>query len=84
MVPIDPQTGLRATDQCPVVIDEAFYEGEEPHQSCSRHGSRVVPVDATTARDNAGNAREGEDEYSPTGQQPSRPPAKEKPWWQLF
>src|SRR5581483_1806108 len=36
-VPIDPQTGLRATEQCPVVIEEAFYEGEEPRESCTLH-----------------------------------------------
>lgn len=83
-VSIDPQTGLRATEQCPLVIEEAFYEGEEPHEACTRHGGGVVPVDATTdqARPDDGRDRDAD---SPSTRQPSsRPPVKEKPWWQLF
>ena len=84
---IDPQTGLLATDQCPVVIDEAFYDGEEPHQPCSRHGSGIVSVDAPSHGDNAIDDHEGEAARRSrlrTEPQPPRPPANEKPWWQLF
>jgi penicillin-binding protein 1B len=78
IVPIDPQTGLRATEQCPLVIDEAFYSGEEPHMPCSRHGTGVIPVETSpersepVAEDGRGEERE------------LRPPVREKPWWQLF
>ena len=78
VVSIDPQTGLRATEQCPVVIDEAFYAGEEPHEPCSRHGTGVIPVETTTGRDNPTN-EDGRVEVPE-----ARPPAKEKPWWRLF
>jgi penicillin-binding protein 1B len=78
VVPIDPQTGLRATDQCPVVIDEAFYDGEEPQAPCSRHGSGVLPVETTVERG------ESADERGRREERETRPPAREKPWWQLF
>lgn len=78
VVPIDPQTGLRATDQCPLVIDEAFYEGEEPYTPCSRHGTGVIPVETTTERDKSA------DENGSGKAREVRPPAKERPWWRIF
>jgi penicillin-binding protein 1B len=78
VVPIDPQTNLRATAQCPVVIDEAFYNGEEPQASCSRHDTGVIPVETTTERGESADKDEREAERE------TRPPVREKPWWQLF
>ena len=86
LVPIDPLTGFRATEQCPVVLDEAFYEGEEPYQPCPRHASRVVPIEATPDRDRV-DEQEGQDvshSRPRADQQLPRTPAREKPWWQLF
>ena len=86
LVPIDLQTGFRATEQCPVVIDEAFYEGEEPHQPCSRHASGVIPIETTPDRDRPASEREGQDVSNsrPRVEPPPPPPAREKPWWKLF
>jgi len=86
LVPIDLQTGFRATEQCPVVIDEAFYEGEEPHQPCPRHASRVIPIETTPDRDRPASEREGQDVSNsrPRVELPPPPPAREKPWWKLF
>ena len=87
VVPIDPQTGARATAQCPIVIEEAFYSGGEPREFCPRHSSGVIPVEAETHRDREAERREGEGEQDPggrSGQHPFFPPAKNKPWWQIF
>jgi len=86
LVPIDLLTGGRATEQCPVVIDEAFYEGEEPQQPCPRHASRVIPIETTPNRDHASDEQEGQDggNSRPSAEQQPRTPAREKPWWQLF
>ncbi len=35
---IDPATGALATDLCPQVITEVFFEGAVPHQVCPYHG----------------------------------------------
>jgi membrane carboxypeptidase/penicillin-binding protein len=78
IVPIDPQTGLRATDQCPVVIDEAFYNGEEPQAPCSRHGSGIIPVETAV------EPSESADEGGRREKREPEPPAREKPWWRLF
>ncbi len=37
MIDIDPLTGYRATPNCPKVIQEAFFEGEEPTGFCPLH-----------------------------------------------
>ena len=37
MVDIDPLSGYRATSNCPQVIQEAFFEGEEPTGFCPLH-----------------------------------------------
>ncbi len=85
VVPIDPQTGERATPQCPLVLDEAFYDGEEPLQSCSRHGSAIVPVETRPENNTDRPEREERFHGQPDTRQPSiLPPRKEKPWWQIF
>jgi penicillin-binding protein 1B len=84
LVPIDPQTGERATAQCPVVLEEAFYEGEEPQRPCSRHGSGIVPVETRPERNNDQPEREERFNAQPGAGQPILPRRKEKPWWQLF
>lgn len=79
VVAIDPQTGLRATDQCPIVMDEAFYAGEEPRAPCSRHGTGVVPVETNPERRELDAGEDGRAE-----ERGRRPPAQEKPWWRIF
>lgn len=37
-VAIDPETGARATDECPSVLAEAFVDGTIPDQPCPLHG----------------------------------------------
>ncbi|MBI2357809.1 MAG: PBP1A family penicillin-binding protein [Deltaproteobacteria bacterium] len=46
MVDIDPESGYLATPECPQVIREAFFEGEEPTRYCPLHRpaeARVFP-----------------------------------------
>jgi membrane carboxypeptidase/penicillin-binding protein len=87
LVPIDPQTGFRATTQCPVVIEEAFYEGEEPNQPCPRHATDIRPVEAVPDRRDSVN---GQNEEMGSRPQPSlprqteHPPEERKPWWRVF
>lgn len=80
LVPIDPHTGMRATAQCPVVIEEAFLEGAEPTQPCSLHATDVRPIETTPERsyENIPRSRDGRD---------SRPrsfPNERRPWWRIF
>jgi penicillin-binding protein 1B len=42
MIDIDPETGYRATPNCPQAIREAFFEGEEPKGFCPLHPSPVT------------------------------------------
>jgi penicillin-binding protein 1B len=85
VVPIDPQTGERATAQCPIVLDEAFYEGEEPQYACSRHGGGIVPVETHSERKNDRREREEQfDDQPGSGRRSILPQRKEKPWWQIF
>lgn len=39
LVDIDPESGYLATPECPRVIREAFFEGDEPLGYCPLHGS---------------------------------------------
>jgi penicillin-binding protein 1B len=39
IVDIDPQSGFKATPNCPETISEAFLEGEEPKGYCPLHPS---------------------------------------------
>ena len=44
LVDIDPVSGALATPDCPQVIREAFFEGEEPKSYCPLHRPRVAQV----------------------------------------
>ena len=35
---VDPETGLRATFDCPETIEEVFLETDVPRQACFLHG----------------------------------------------
>jgi penicillin-binding protein 1B len=41
-VRIDPYTGGVATENCPDVIEEAFWKGQEPTEACTVHGGRSI------------------------------------------
>ncbi len=41
MARIDPASGLLATAECPRVIEEAFYQGDEPTLPCPLHPARA-------------------------------------------
>jgi penicillin-binding protein 1B len=87
LVPIDRQTGFRATPYCPVVINEAFYDGEEPMQPCPRHEPRAFPVEEPAVRHDQFDPEPVE--HSPfTTSPPPRPavrtPPETRPWWRIF
>lgn len=87
LVPIDLQTGFRATAQCPVVIEEAFYEGEEPTQPCPRHAADIRPIEAVPDRhDNVDGQTERIDPRSPplSPGKTVHPPEEKRPWWRVF
>jgi membrane carboxypeptidase/penicillin-binding protein len=42
MVDVDPESGYRATPNCPQVIREAFFEGDEPKGFCPLHPSLLT------------------------------------------
>ena len=98
LVSIDRQAGCRATPYSPAVIEEAFYSGEEPTESCSRDIPGVMPVEAAPApssdrlRETA-PVEEGTTPPSPPSPtvRPSlpavptpRPPDEGRPWWRIF
>jgi penicillin-binding protein 1B len=39
-VMIDPQSGQRATRNCPEVVEETFLRGTEPRERCELHEGR--------------------------------------------
>lgn len=80
LVPIDPHTGMRATAQCPVVIEEAFPEGVEPTQPCSLHATDVHPIETTPDRFYENRPR-NRDERDP---RPRSLPGERRPWWRIF
>ncbi len=41
-VPIDPETGLIATANCPTFREEVFVEGTEPTQDCDQHNGGII------------------------------------------
>jgi membrane carboxypeptidase/penicillin-binding protein len=41
-VRIDPYTGGIATENCPDVVEEAFWKGQEPTEACAVHGGRRI------------------------------------------
>jgi penicillin-binding protein 1B len=71
LVPIDPQTGMRATAQCPMVIEEAFYDNTEPTQPCSLHEADVRPIEIAPA-------------LPEERRRPPSLPIERRPWWRLF
>jgi 1A family penicillin-binding protein len=47
-VSIDPATGLLATPECPVKMDEYFMEGSEPTGYCPEHGGNSMKPSTQT------------------------------------
>jgi len=87
VVPIDPQTGLRATAQCPVVLEEAFYEGEEPTQLCPRHAADIRPVEAVPDQHQGVDGQTERPDSRSRSFSPGqvvRPPEEQRPWWKIF
>lgn len=41
-VPIDPETGMLATANCPNFLEEEFLAGTEPTQECDRHEEGIL------------------------------------------
>ena len=80
LVSIDPRTGMRATAQCPVVIEEAFLEETEPTQSCPLHVTdvRSIETDPEHSYENTPRRRE---EREP---RPRSVPDERRPWWRIF
>jgi penicillin-binding protein 1B len=94
LVPIDRRTGCRVTSYSPAVIEEAFYNGEEPTDSCSPHIAGVVPVETAPAPSSS-NFPETERAPFPSSSPPTthssppptsapRSPEKPRPWWWIF
>jgi penicillin-binding protein 1B len=79
LVPIDPRTGMRATPQCPIVIEEAFFDGAEPTQPCSLHVTEIRPIETPPERPYEPTPRV-RDEREP----PRSLPSERRPWWRLF
>ena len=93
LVPIDRQTGCRATAYSAAVLQEAFYSGEEPTESCAHNFPGVVPVETAP-----GSSSSHFPETAPIGAAPSPPPSrplppatptprspdKARPWWWIF
>ncbi len=97
LVPIDRRTGCRATPYASAVIEEAFYSGEEPNESCSRQTAGVVPVEATPGSSSRGLPEIAPVEGVPVSAPPlpaahSAPPpppspqspGEARPWWRIF
>ncbi|MBD3162458.1 MAG: transpeptidase-transglycosylase [Candidatus Eisenbacteria bacterium] len=42
IVAICPDSGLLATGECPVFLQEGFIEGTEPHEECDRHRPGIL------------------------------------------
>ncbi|MBI3798805.1 MAG: hypothetical protein HY268_17805, partial [Deltaproteobacteria bacterium] len=93
LVPIDRQTGCRANPYSPAVLEEAFYSGEEPSESCSHNFPGVVPVETApgsssshfpaTAPVEAAPSPPASRSLPPATPTP-RPPDKTRPWWWIF
>jgi penicillin-binding protein 1B len=79
LVPIDPRTGMRATAQCPIVIEEAFFDGAEPTQPCSLHVTEIRPIETPPERSYEIVPRV-RDEREP----PRSLPSERRPWWRIF
>jgi penicillin-binding protein 1B len=80
LVSIDPRTGMRATAQCPVVIEEAFLEGVAPTRPCLLHATDVLPIE-TAPEQSYENRPKSRDERDP---RPRPFPGERRPWWRIF
>ncbi|MGE0827141.1 MAG: PBP1A family penicillin-binding protein [Candidatus Binatia bacterium] len=79
-VAIDPQSGFRATDHCPVVVEEAFFRGEEPQRLCPQHAAGLRSIDSLSDHPERDDDGRMERETAP----PPRPAEKSRPWWRIF
>jgi penicillin-binding protein 1B len=41
-VPIDSETGMLATADCPTFLEEEFIAGTEPQEECNQHGGGII------------------------------------------
>lgn len=89
VVRIDRMTGCRATPESHMVIEEAFYSGQEPTEPCLRYvpEPEATPIGGrTVAPPSLPLPHMPVEEQPPARPEPSYPPAEErqKPWWRLF
>lgn len=89
VVKIDRMTGCRATPESHMVIEEAFYSGEEPTEPCFRYASEpeATPIGGTTIGPPSFPMPQAPvEDRSPMPPKTPYPPAEERqrPWWRLF
>lgn len=91
LVTIDRRTGCRATPYAQGVIEEAFYSGEEPGDSCFHGDPGVVPVEVDPGSSPPrfpGSSPDNNDSLLPPDSRPPAPPVRpaeeKRPWWRIF
>lgn len=80
LVPIDPRTGMRASAQCPVVIEEAFLEDVVPTRPCSLHTTDLRPIETAPEQSYETRPRSRDER----DQRPRSFPGERRPWWRIF
>jgi len=91
LVAIDRRTGCRATPYEQGAIEEAFYSGEEPNDSCFHGDPGVVPVEVAPGSSPPRlpeSPPDDNDSLLPPDRRPPAPPSRpaeeKRPWWRIF
>ena len=84
LVMIDQETGLRATPNCPKVIQEAFPKGQEPILACPHHTPDARPPRPPVRTTASDRQRPPVVAQPPAIEIPAPQPKRSRPWWKIF
>ena len=88
LVAVDPQSGLRATPDCPNVMEAAFPAGQEPLVACPYHGRAEHRTNGAAppvpSRRTAAAPSRPPEPPAPKEEPSPVQPAPSQPWWKIF